>query len=147
MYDICHLQFASDSHPCHDVFVTDSQRDKPRRSGCPIAESLDVIGDRWTLVVVRDLMFAKKSRFKDLLNGPDGITTNILTDRLRRLEASGVVERVPYQTAPVRYDYVLTDRGKDLFDILAALVAWGGEHVAGAKKLPAEAMAEMDPRR
>ena len=91
-------------------------------------------------------MFTPKSRFGDLLAGPEGITTNILTDRLRRLEAAEIVARRPYQTAPPRYDYLLTDKGRDLFDVLAAMIRWGGRHTECTMKFPDAAIEAMDPR-
>ena len=79
------------------------------RSGCPIATGLDLLGDRWTLVIVRDLLTGK-SRFGDFLKSPERIPTNILTDRLEWLEAFGLIEKSSYQENPVRFDYRLTRR-------------------------------------
>src|SRR5918912_1391089 len=79
-----------------------------RRSDCPIACSLDLIGDRWTLLVIRDLMRGK-ARFGDFLGSSEGIPTNILTERLKRLEDAGLVTRVPYREHPPRFEYRLTD--------------------------------------
>lgn len=101
------------------------------RSGCPIANALDLLGDRWTLLVIRDLTFRGKRRFGDFLTSPEGIPTNLLTDRLRRLEESGVVERVPYQDRPPRYEYQLTAMGKDLFPVLRTLIEWALRHIPG----------------
>jgi DNA-binding HxlR family transcriptional regulator len=69
----------------------------PTRSRCPIANALDLLGDRWTLLVVRDLLFTGRVRFKELLASPENIPTNILADRLRRLEDSGIVDKRVYQ--------------------------------------------------
>lgn len=99
------------------------------RSACPIANALDLLGDRWTLLVIRDLLFVGKRRFGELLTSPEGIPTNILSDRLRRLEESGVVEKVPYQLRPARYEYQLTAKGKDLFPVLRALIDWAARHL------------------
>lgn len=115
------------------------------RSSCPIAGALDLIGDRWTLVIIRDLMFRGCTRFGELADSPEGITTNILTDRLRRLEAGGIVRREPYQAHPPRYDYVLTQAGLDLFDVVHALVKWGETHVEGVAQM-SEQVRAMDPR-
>ncbi|HEU5154166.1 MAG TPA: helix-turn-helix domain-containing protein [Gemmatimonadales bacterium] len=95
-----------------------------RRSDCPIACSLDLIGDRWTLLIVRDL-FRGKKRFSEFLASDEGIKTNILTDRLKRLEEAGLVQRAPYQKHPLRYDYYLTSQGRDLSPVLSAIFAWG----------------------
>src|ERR671916_2191665 len=75
-----------------------------RRSACPVACALDVVGDRWTLLVIRDLL-AGKSRYGDFLASPEKIPTNILADRLKRLEREGLVSRLPYSVRPPRYEY------------------------------------------
>ncbi|HEX3553532.1 MAG TPA: helix-turn-helix domain-containing protein [Thermoanaerobaculia bacterium] len=112
-----------------------SSRPVPR-SACPIANALDLLGDRWTLLVIRDLLFAGKHRFGDFLSSPEGIPTNILSDRLRRLEETGVVTRVPYQQRPERYEYQLTAKGRDLFPVLRALVDWARSHLPGVASPP-----------
>lgn len=98
-----------------------------RRSDDPIALALDLIGDRWTLLVVRDL-FKGKRRFSEFLASEEGIKTNILTDRLKRLEDAGLVERTPYQRHPPRFEYHLTRAGRDLSPVLTAIFAWGREY-------------------
>src|SRR5438270_6383771 len=95
-----------------------------RRSVCPVANSLDLIGDRWTLLLIRDL-FAGKHRFGEFLASPEHIPTNILADRLKRLERAGLVASLPYQSHPRRVEYHLTPRGRDLNPILDALAVWG----------------------
>ena len=94
------------------------------RSDCPIACSLELIGDRWTLLIVRDL-FLGKHRFSDFLESGEGITTNILAARLKRLERAGLAERVKYLAHPPRYEYRLTEAGRDLSPILGAMFNWG----------------------
>lgn len=94
------------------------------RSGCPIASTLDLLGDRWSLVLVRD-MFTGKKRFADFLGSPEGITTSVLASRLGTLEAAGLVERIPYQTRPTRYEYLLTKDGRALLPVLQAVCRWG----------------------
>lgn len=116
------------------------------RSNCPIANALDLIGDRWTLVIVRDLMFSSRRRYGELLHGPEGITTNILADRLKRLEAVGILHKSAYQDRPPRYEYALTDKGLDLYDTLCAVIRWGGKHVPGSTVISDESLAAMDPR-
>jgi len=98
-----------------------------RRSDCPIACSLDLIGDRWTLLIVRDL-FRGKRRFSEFLASDEGIKTNILAGRLKRLEEAGLVQRSPYQKHPPRYDYHLTSQGRDLSPVLTAIYGWGRGH-------------------
>ena len=100
---------------------------RTKRSDCPVSSALDVFGDRWTLVVVRDLAEGKK-RFGELLAAPEKIPTNILSDRLKQLEMVEVVERVAYQERPMRYEYRLTEKGRDLAPVLEAMAAWGSKH-------------------
>ena len=99
-----------------------------RRSGCPIASTLEIVGDRWTLVILRDLLNGKAT-FSELLASPERITTNVLTDRLAAMERDGLVVRVPYQQRPVRHRYVLTDSGEALLPVLQAICRWGNAHV------------------
>ena len=106
---------------------------RPRRSFCPVACTLDVLGDRWTLLVVRDLMRGKQ-RFGEFLGSSEKIPTNILADRLQRLMASGVIAARPYSEHPPRVDYMLTDKGEDLRPVVRAMVEWGVRHAGG--KLP-----------
>ena len=105
------------------------------RSSCPVAGALDLVGDRWTLLVVRDLLRGKR-RYGDLAASSERIPTNILADRLRRLEQGGVVERVQYSVRPPRYEYRLTPRGKALSPAIRSLAAWGLEYVPGTKVPP-----------
>ena len=98
-----------------------------RRSSCPVACSLDLLGDRWTLLVVRDL-FRGLTRYGEFLVSPEGIPTNILADRLERLEKAGVIESAPYQSNPPRYAYTLTPKGSDLKPVIGALANWAMRH-------------------
>lgn len=116
------------------------------RSDCPIASSLDLVGDRWSLVIIRDLMFSSKRRYGELLDGPERITTNILANRLDKLTAAGIVSKRAYQKRPPRYEYHLTAKGRDLFDVLRALIEWGGKHVPGAVRISNKRLDAMDPR-
>src|SRR5215212_6145891 len=96
-----------------DAAGADRQNQPGRRSACPVAGALDIVGDRWTLLVVRDLLRGKR-RYGDLAASSEHIPTNILADRLRRLEQAGLVERRQYSARPPRYEYRLTRMGKDL---------------------------------
>lgn len=107
------------------------------RSFCPISAGLDLLGDRWSLLVIRDLMFFGKKRFGELLASPEKIPTNILTERLRRLEAAGLIRKVPYQTSPVRHEYRLEKKGADLLPVLRALIEWANLHLPGTGRPPA----------
>lgn len=103
-----------------------------RRSPCPVACSLDIFGDRWTLLVVRDLMFGAE-RFKDLTAAPEGIPTNILTDRLGRLQQTGIVELTAAADGSKHPAYRLTDKGQALKPILGAMRDWGLAWEKGTK--------------
>ncbi|HWC61931.1 MAG TPA: helix-turn-helix domain-containing protein [Verrucomicrobiae bacterium] len=95
-----------------------------RRSVCPVACSLDIFGDRWTLLIVRDLLFGR-SRFKDFTASPEGIPTNILADRLERLLAHGIVRQIPAEDGTKRLAYRLTKKGKALGPVLKTMRDWG----------------------
>ena len=107
--------------------VMPSGDESNRRSECPIACSLDVLGDRWTLLVVRDLLDGKR-RFRDFETSAEGIPTNILTDRLKRLVAAGLAERQQPEGSR-RYEYVPTKRATDLRPVLIAVAKWGNTHI------------------
>ncbi|MDQ6893858.1 MAG: helix-turn-helix transcriptional regulator [Acidobacteriota bacterium] len=107
------------------------------RSKCPVANALDLLGDRWTLLVVRDLLFFQKVRYKDFASSAERIPTNLLADRLRRLEAAGILAKKAYQKHPVRYEYRLTPRGADLLPVLREMVTWANLHIAGTARPPA----------
>lgn len=101
-----------------------------KRSPCPVTNALEIIGDKWTLVIIRDLFLGKRT-YGEFQESPEGIPTNILADRLKRLESTGIVSRTPYQDKPVRYEYRLTEKGKDLGKTLKALRDWGLKHIPG----------------
>jgi DNA-binding HxlR family transcriptional regulator len=94
------------------------------RSCCPVAICLDILGDKWTLLIIRDLILGQ-SRFKDLLASPERIASNTLTDRLNRLRAHQIVELMPSADGTKYQAYRLTDKGKDLLPILKAMRHWG----------------------
>lgn len=100
------------------------------RSACAVANSLDIIGDKWSLLVVRDLLHGKGT-YGELADSPERIPTNILAERLKRLEAAGIIVSTPYQERPVRYTYTLTPKGKALGDVLLAFVRWGKQYIPG----------------
>jgi len=95
---------------------------------CSIARSLELVGDRWTLLIVRDLVFGR-SRFDEFLASL-GVATNVLTDRLNRLVDEGIAERVRYSERPERFEYRLTAKGRELGLVLLALMQWGDRHVS-----------------
>ncbi|MGH3766672.1 MAG: winged helix-turn-helix transcriptional regulator [Pseudonocardiaceae bacterium] len=100
------------------------------RSPCPVAGTLDLVGDRWTLLVLRDLLTGK-TRYGQFLASPEGISTNLLADRLQRMEAAGLVTAIPYSEHPVRMDYRLTPAGRALRPVVDALASWGLAHLPG----------------
>ena len=104
------------------------------RSACAIANSLDIVGDKWSLLVVRDLFHGKRT-YGELALSPERIPTNILADRLKRLESAGIVASTPYQKRPVRYAYTLTPKGSALGEVLLAFVRWGKQHIPGTVAL------------
>ena len=104
-----------------------------RRSGCPVACTLDIVGDRWTLLVIRDLLGGKQ-RYADFLASSEKIPTNILADRLRRLEREGLIRRVRYSAHPPRDEYALTEEGRELGRAIDALAAWGLRHFPGTAR-------------
>jgi DNA-binding HxlR family transcriptional regulator len=104
------------------------------RSACAIANSLDILGDKWTLLVVRDLLHGKHT-YGELQLSPEHIPTNILADRLKRLESTGIISSAAYQQRPVRYSYTLTAKGRALGEVLLAFVRWGKQHIPGTVTL------------
>lgn len=109
-----------------------------RRSACPIACSLDILGDKWSLLVIRDLLLGRE-RFKDFLASPENIPTNILTNRLNRLIQRGIVQHIPLPESPGRQGYGLTEKGEALQTVIKSLIKWGLEWepdtVVGMKKM------------
>jgi DNA-binding HxlR family transcriptional regulator len=104
------------------------------RSPCALANSLDILGDKWSLLVVRDLRHGKRT-YGELAHSPEGIPTNILAERLKRLENAGIVASTPYQERPVRYAYTLTPKGSALGEVLLAFVRWGKQYIPGTVAL------------
>lgn len=107
------------------------------RSRCPVANTLDIIGDKWSLLIIRDMLMLGAGQYQDFLRAPEGISTNILADRLKKLEVSGLIEKKVYQTNPVRHLYSLTNKGEALRPLMLEIVRWGGTHIDGAF-LPSE---------
>jgi DNA-binding HxlR family transcriptional regulator len=93
-----------------------------------VAATLDVIGDRWTILILRDLAVGRSGKFNDLLQSLEGISPNLLSQRLKRLEGEGIVERFFYSDHPPRAEYRFTETGKQLASVVRALAQWGIEH-------------------
>lgn len=104
------------------------------RSPCPIARSLEILGDRWTLLVIRDL-YLGKTRFKEFVASPERIPTNILAERLERLRRHGLVRQAPEVEGGRRQAYTLTEKGQALLPVLKEMRDWGLEWVAGSEAL------------
>lgn len=102
--------------------------DEKVRSGCPVSLGLDIFGDRWTLLIVRDLMFGGKRHFRELLASPEGISSNILADRLQRLVAEGLVTRAEDPAHRQKVIYRLTEKGLDLRPVLLQISRWSYRH-------------------
>lgn len=111
------------------------------RSGCPISIALELLGDAWSLLIVRDLMFKGRRTFNEFLAGGEGIATNVLTDRLRRLEVAGIVRKRPDPDDGRRALYDLTPKGLDLAPMLVELVLWSAAH--GQTDAPPEVVQRM----
>ncbi len=101
---------------------------------CSVAGALEVIGERWSLLIVRDVMYGKR-RFGQMQRSL-GVARNVLSSRLQRLVDEGILERRAYQESPPRHEYFLTEKGLDLWPALIALLAWGDRHSAGPEGPP-----------
>ncbi len=116
-------------------------KDDGHRSYCPINLSLEIFGDKWTLLVLRDMMFGGKRHFREFLQSDEGIASNILADRLALLVEHGILTRAEDATHKQKAIYSLTEKGIDLFPVIVQIGAWGSRHVPAAKKLEREARA------
>ena len=110
------------------------------RSGCPINLATEVLGDKWSLVVLRDMMFGDKRYYRELLHGSmEGIASNILADRLQRLVANGLVSRAPDPTHKQKIRYSLAEPAIQLVPVMAHLGAWGNRHLPVSSELAVRA--------
>jgi DNA-binding HxlR family transcriptional regulator len=108
--------------------------DEARRSPCPLACSLDILGDRWTLLIIRDLVLGR-TRYRDFARSPEGIPTNVLSDRLERLLRHGIIEQMPATDGTKRLAYRMTKKGRALLPVLKAMRDWGLEWVKGTEAM------------
>ena len=106
------------------------------RSGCPISLSLELLGDRWTLLIVRDLVFAGKTHFREFLQSDEGISSRTLAERLQTLQDEGIVTKSDDPTHKLKAIYRLTEAGIDLLPVLATLGAWGSKYRNADNDLP-----------
>lgn len=100
---------------------------------CPIARTLDILGDRWTLLIVRDLLLGR-TRYHELMEASPGIPARMLSDRLKKLERHGLIERVIYSEHPLRAEYHLTSIGESLEPVIRAIASWGLDHRLDAEE-------------
>jgi len=101
-----------------------------KRSACPVTNLLDILGDKWTLLIIRDLYFGKTT-YTDLQNSLEKIPSNILAQRLKHLLSIGLIQKQQYQDRPVRYSYSLTNKGHDLDAIMREMVIWSNKYIPG----------------
>ncbi len=119
------------------------------RSGCPIACALDIIGDHWSLLVIRNLMFLGIHEYKDMLKTEEQISSSILTNRLKKLESDGLVASAPHPESQRRKLYYLTPMGKELIHMMTDLVIWSNRYLGGSVRIPKQkkTLIEKDPER
>jgi DNA-binding HxlR family transcriptional regulator len=118
---------------------------RKRRSGCPVNVSLEMFGDRWSLLIIRDMMVRGNKTFKEFLASGEGIASNILADRLKRLQGFGIVTAEMEKSDGRKVNYRLTEKGIDLAPVMLDLLLWGAKHEATGA--PCEVMAEMAKNR
>lgn len=109
------------------------------RSECPISSTLDILGDKWTLIILRD-MFVGKTKFGEFLVSSENIATNILTKRLELIEQFGLANKSAYQQRPLRHEYKLTDKGRALLPMLQEMCKWANEYVPDTWNMPDDYM-------
>ncbi|MGB3619855.1 helix-turn-helix transcriptional regulator [Ketobacter sp. MCCC 1A13808] len=113
-----------------------SKKEHRMRSECPIACGLDIVGDHWTLLIVRDLLIFGRHEYNELLQGNEGIASNILSDRLQKLQNNDIVRSIPHPQNKRRKLYYLTGRGKDLIGLIMAIGDWTQKHLGKPVRLP-----------
>ena len=108
------------------------------RSDCPISNALDHLGDKWSLLVIRDIAFFGKRAYNELLHSSEGIATNILSSRLKSLEASCIIKKTPDPSDRRRQIYSLTESGKDLIPVMLEMILWSAKHYSDTLDIPTE---------
>jgi len=118
------------------------------RTGCPIACSLDIIGDHWSLLIIRNLMFTGRHEYKDMLAAEEQISSSILTTRLTKLSRDGLIASLPHPESQRRKLYYLTPMGKDLVYMMTDLALWANKHLGDYLDIPKEKkqLLEKDPK-
>lgn len=105
-----------------------SKKNQNRSTGCPVAFGLDTFGDRWTLLIIREIMLKGKKTYSEFMEMDEAIATNILIDRLKHLEAAGIVTKTRDPSNRRSFVYTLTKKGRDLAPILLEIIIWSGTH-------------------
>lgn len=113
---------------CYNVYVMDGKADIPMRSDCPVNFAIEKLCDKWSLVIMRDILFWGKRTYSDLLNRDERIATNILASRLEYLENEGLIVRTPDPNDRRKELFEATERGIDLIPIIVEMVAWSAKH-------------------
>lgn len=141
-----HFQFYLRLASIKGKFASVAKKPKPKhRSGCPVSISLEILGDRWSLLIIRDLMVRAYRTYGEFLEAGEGIATNILADRLKKLEAANIITAETTHADGRKIHYRLTEKGIDLAPVLLDLLLWGARHEkTGA---PCEVMARMASNR
>lgn len=108
-----------------------------QRSNCPISCALDIIGDKWTLLIIRDIAIYKKQNYQEFLASDEKIATNILADRLKKLINAGIVEKKAHPSNKKKINYSLTPMGKDLIPVLVSIATWSSKHIINSPEIEA----------
>ena len=118
-----------------------------QRTACPLACALDIVGDHWTLLIVRNLMFLGIHEYKDMLKTAESISSSILTNRLKKLELDGLIASIAHPDSQRRKLYYLTTMGKDLIYLMTELILWAHKNMAASVNIPEhkKVMLEKDP--
>lgn len=116
------------------VIMSQVKESKKMRSDCPISNSLDIWGDKWSLLIIRDLMFAKSCTYGDFLKSKEGIATNILASRLLSLEENGLIEKLAHPESKAKVLYKLTRKGIDLVPVLIEINLWAEKYFEISKE-------------
>ncbi len=116
------------------------------RSTCPISTALEIVGDRWTLLVIRDLMFAGKRHFREFLQSEEAVSTNVLADRLQALVKSGIVKKTGDPSHAQKAIYSLTEKGLELLPVVVAISAWTQKHYPKTRRPEAVKLVQGGPK-
>jgi DNA-binding HxlR family transcriptional regulator len=116
------------------------------RSTCPISTALEIVGDRWTLLVIRDLMFAGKRHFREFLQSEEAVSTNVLADRLQALVKSGIVKKTGDPSHAQKAIYSLTEKGLELLPVVVAISAWTQKHYPKTRRPEAVQLVQGGPK-